>query len=167
VRRQLPDNKPVKPYPCHASEQPATPYSGGSVKTVDIKQFPETTLSSLVMEIEPGTMRELHWHPDADEWQYYVEGEARMTVFDATSKARTFSYTTGDVGFVPRTLGHYIENVGETTLKLINVFNSPKYKDVSLNNWMALTPPDLIKGHLNVDDSVIKALKRERCSVVR
>ena len=167
VRKQLPDSKPVKPYTYHASEQPATPYSGGSVKTVDNKQFPETTLSSLVMEIEPGAMRELHWHPDADEWQYYLEGEARMTVFDATSKARTFNYTVGDVGFVPRTLGHYIENIGETTLKLINVFNSPKYKDVSLNNWMALTPPDLIKGHLNVDDSVIKALKRERCSVVR
>jgi oxalate decarboxylase len=167
VRRQFPDSQPVKPYTYHASEQPATPYNGGSVKTVDVKQFPETTLSSLIMEIEPGAMRELHWHPDADEWQYYLEGEARMTVFDATSKARTFNYTAGDVGFVPRTLGHYIENIGETTLKLINVFNSPKYKDVSVNNWMALTPPELIKGHLNVDDSVIKALKRERCSVVR
>jgi oxalate decarboxylase len=119
------------------------------------------------MEIEPGALRELHWHPDADEWQYYLEGQARMTVFDATSKARTFNYTSGDVGFVPRTMGHYIENIGPTTLRLINVFNKPRYKDISLNNWMALTPPDLVKGHLNLDDTAMKALKRERCAVVR
>jgi oxalate decarboxylase len=167
VRRQLPQSAPRLPYTYHASEKPATPYSGGAVKTVDVTNFPETTLSALIMDIEPGAMRELHWHPDADEWQYYLEGQARMTVFDATSKARTFNYAAGDVGFVPRTMGHYIENIGTTTLRIINVFNSPKYKDISLNNWMALTPPDLIKGHLNVDDSVISALKRERCSVVR
>jgi oxalate decarboxylase len=83
--------------------------------------------------IEPGAMRELHWHPDADELQYYLSGEGRMTVFDATSKARTFNYQAGDVGFVPRTLGHYIENIGSTTFRLITVFNTPKYKDISLN----------------------------------
>jgi oxalate decarboxylase len=88
-------------------------------------------------------------------------------VFDATSKARTFNYTSGDVGFVPRTMGHYIENIGPTTLRLINVFNKPRYKDISLNNWMALTPPDLVKGHLNLDDTAMHALKRERCAVVR
>jgi oxalate decarboxylase len=167
VRSQLPNNPPKRPYVYAASQQPSTPYPGGSVKMVDKTQFPETTLSSLIMEIEPGAMRELHWHPDADEWQYYIAGEGRMTVFDATNRARTFDYRAGDVGFVPRTLGHYIENTGTETLRIINVFNTSKYKDVSLNNWMALTPPELLKGHLNIDDSVIRALKRERCSVVR
>jgi oxalate decarboxylase len=62
-----------------------------------------------------------------------------MTVFDATSKARTFNYHAGDVGFVPRTLGHYIENIGSTTVRVINVFNRPKFEDISLNQWMALT----------------------------
>lgn len=167
VRKLLFAGPPTSPYVYLASNQPAIPYSGGSVKTVDVAQFPKTTLASLIIEIEPGAMRELHWHPDADEWQYYLEGEARMTVFDATNKARTFDFGAGDVGFVPRTLGHYIENTGQSTVRVINVFNKPKYKDLSLNNWMALTPPDLIKGHLDVDDSVIKALKRERCSVVK
>ena len=112
-------------------------------------------------------MRELHWHPDADEWQYYIEGQARMTGFDATSKARTFNYRAGDVGFVPKTFGHYIENIGTTTLRCVNVFNKPNYKDVSLNNWMALTPPDLVQGHLNLDDATMKVLWRDRHPVVR
>ncbi|MEJ1977131.1 MAG: cupin domain-containing protein [Acetobacteraceae bacterium] len=167
VRKQLPDSAPALDYTYHASQHPATPYEGGSVKTVDVQNFPETTLSALIIELEPGGLRELHWHPDADELQYYLEGEARMTVFDATSKARTFNYRAGDVGFVPRTMGHYIENIGTSPLKCINVFNKPRYKDISLNNWMALTPPALIKGHLNLDDSTIQALRRDRRAVVR
>ena len=47
---------------------------------IGVRNFPETTLSALVVELDPGAMRELHWHPDADEWQYYLAGEARMTV---------------------------------------------------------------------------------------
>lgn len=167
VRAELPDSPPPLPFTWHASEHPPTKYDGGSVKTIDATYFPETSMSALVIELEPGGLRELHWHPDADEWQYYLEGEARMTVFDATAKARTFNFREGDVGFVPSTMGHYIENIGATTLRCLNVFNSPKFKDISLNNWMALTPPDLVRGHLNLDEVAMKALRRERRPVVR
>ncbi len=167
VKAQLPHNPPTLDYTFHASEYPATKYSGGSIKMIDRNQFPETTMSALVIEVEPGGMREMHWHPDADEWQYYLEGEARMTVFNATANARTFNYRAGDVGFVPRTLGHYIENIGSTTMRCINVFNTSKYKDISLNNWMALTPPALVKGHLDLDEVAMKALRRERDAVVK
>ena len=123
-------------------------------------------MAAKIIELEPGGMRELHWHPSADEWQYYVEGKARMTVFDATSNARTFNYRAGDVGFVPRTLGHYIENTGSGPVRMLNVFNEEKFRDISLNEWMALTPPDLIRGHLNLDDVAMKALRRERRPIV-
>ena len=36
-----------------------------------------------------------------DEWQYYIEGSGRMTVFGAQGKARTFDYQAEDVGYVP------------------------------------------------------------------
>jgi oxalate decarboxylase len=70
------------------------------------------------------------------------------------------NYHSGDVGFVPRTLGHYIQNIGSVTVRLINVFNRPKFEDISLNQWMALTPPDLVRGRLNLDDTVIGGLRR-------
>ncbi|MGE4372422.1 MAG: cupin domain-containing protein [Xanthobacter sp.] len=88
-----------------------------------------------------------------------------MTVFDATNKARTFNFRPGDVDYVPRTLAHYIENIGETPVRVLNVFNTPLYKDVSLNQWLALAPPDLVRGHLNLDEITMKALRRERASV--
>lgn len=167
VRSQLPDSPPPQPYVVHASKIEPTKYSGGTVKTVDSRNFPVTNLSALIIEIEPGGMREMHWHPDADEWQYYIEGEARMTVFDATSKARTFNYRAGDVGFVPKTLGHYIENTGSTPVRVVNVFNSRLCTDISLNQWLALTPPELVRGHLNLDDTVMKALRPDVQAVVR
>jgi oxalate decarboxylase len=165
--KQLPEHKASTAFSWHASAQEPAYYSGGSTKVIDVRQFPRTSLSALIIELEPGAMRELHWHPRADEWQYYLEGEARMTVFDATSNARTFDYRAGDVGFVPRTLGHYIENTGSTPVRVINVFNSPVYEDVSLNQWMALTPPDLVRGHLNLDEAAMKALRPDYRPVVR
>ncbi len=167
VLNQLPEKRPASPFTWRASAHEPARYAGGSTKVIDSRRFPRTSLSALIIELEPGAMRELHWHPRADEWQYYMEGEARMTVFDATSNARTFNYRAGDVGFVPRTLGHYIENTGSTPVRVINVFNSPVYEDISLNQWMALTPPDLVKGHLNLDDTAMRALRRDYRPVVR
>jgi oxalate decarboxylase len=90
-----------------------------------------------------------------------------MTVFDATSKARTFNYRAGDVGYVPKTLAHYIENIGTTTVRVLNVFNKPLFKDVPLNQWLALTPPDLVRGHLDLDDAAMASLNPNPRSVVR
>ena len=167
VRSQLPDSPPKSAYVYHASKQAANRFPGGATKVVDAKVFPETNLSALIIELEPGAMREIHWHPDADELQYYLAGEARMTVFDATANARTFNYRAGDVGYVPKTLAHYIENTGTTPVHVVNVFRSPRYSDVSLNQWMALTPPAMVQGTLDLDDTVMKALRREYRPVVR
>lgn len=167
VRKQLPDDPPPQPYVFHASKSPAMKFDGGSTKVIDRRQFPETTLSALIIDLEPGAMREIHWHPDADELQYYTKGRGRMTVFDATANARTFDFHAGDVGCVPKTLGHYIENTGKEPMQVINVFNSKDYKDISLNQWMALTPPAMVRGTLNLNDNVMKSLRRSYRPVVR
>lgn len=168
VLKDLPNQRPNNPYTIHASDLKPTQWGpAGATTIIDAKNFPITNMSALIIDLEPGALREIHWHPDGDEWQYYLSGEARMTVFDATSKARTFNYRAGDVGYVPRTLAHYIENIGDKPVRVLNVFNTPIYKDISLNQWLALTPPDLVRGHLNLDDVAMAALRRERRSVVK
>ena len=98
-------------------------------------------------------MRELHWHPNTDEWQYYIEGQARMGVFGASGQARTFDFRAGDVGFAPFAMGHYVENTGDTPMRFLEVFKSNYFADVSLDQWMALTPPEL--AHWKVDRQVM------------
>jgi oxalate decarboxylase/phosphoglucose isomerase-like protein (cupin superfamily) len=73
--------------------------------------------AAALVEIDPGGLREMHWHPNADEWQYYIEGQGRMGVFGASSQTRTFDFEAGDVGYVPFAMGHYIENAGTTPLR--------------------------------------------------
>ena len=80
----------------------------------------------------PGGMRELHWHPTSPEWQYYISGRARMTVFGSGENSRTFDYQAGDVGYVPRTMGHYIENAGDEPVRYLEMFTGPRYTDGSL-----------------------------------
>lgn len=139
----------------------------GSVRITDSKVFPISTLvAAVLVEVEPGGMRELHWHPNTDEWQYYIEGHARMTVFASDSKARTFNYQAGDVGYVPFAMGHYVQNTGETPLRFLEMFKSDYYADISLNQWMALLPPELIRAHLNLGDEVMRSLHKDKRPVV-
>ena len=63
-------------------------------------------------------------------------------------------------------MGHYIENTGDTTLRFLEMFKSDHYADISLNQWMALTPPELVQAHLNLNQKVMGALQKEKRPVV-
>ncbi|WP_428484750.1 oxalate decarboxylase family bicupin [Rhodopila sp.] len=140
---------------------------GGSVRIVDSQVFKASArIAAAFVEIEPGGMRELHWHPLADEWQYYISGRARMTVFASGNNSRTFDYQAGDVGYVPRAMGHYIENTGDAPVRYLEMFVAPRYTDVSLAQWLALIPPELVKQHLHLSDTVIGRLQKQKQLVV-
>jgi oxalate decarboxylase len=140
--------------------------SGGTARIVDSSNFAaSTTTAAALIEIEPGAIRELHWHPTNDEWQYYISGQGRMGVFANSGKNRTFDYQAGDVGYVPFAMGHYIENIGDTPLRLLEMMVAPRFEDVSLAQWMALTPKELMRHSLNLSDNVMRSLRRERQSV--
>jgi oxalate decarboxylase len=85
-----------------------------------------------------------------------------MTVFASSGLARTFDYQAGDVGYIPFAMGHYIENTGETTLRFLEMFRSDHYADVSLNQWLALTPPELVQAHLHLNDASLAALQKNK-----
>ncbi|OKP82722.1 oxalate decarboxylase [Paenibacillus helianthi] len=147
--------------------QPPLKTPGGSVRIVDSSNFPiSRTIAAALVEIEPGAMRELHWHPNNDEWQYYLTGEGRMTVFGGNGAARTFNYRAGDVGYVPFAFGHYIQNTGTETLWFLEMFRSDRFADVSLNQWMALTPEELVSSNLNVGPELMDALRKVKWPVV-
>ena len=148
------------------AQQPIKTKSG-TVRIADSSKFPVSkTIAAALVEVDPGGMRELHWHPNTDEWQYYIEGQARMGVFGASGQARTFDFRAGDVGFVPFAMGHYVENTGTTPLRFLEIFKSSYFADVSLDQWMALTPPELVEAHLKLDQQVMEALRKEKVPVV-
>jgi oxalate decarboxylase len=140
---------------------------GGIVRITDSSSFKASkTIAAALVEVEPGAMREMHWHPNADEWQYYISGQARMTVFAAENNARTFNFQAGDVGSVPFAMGHYIENIGTETLRFLEIFRSDHYADVSLAQWLKYTPHELVRAHLNIDESVLAKIPENKTPVV-
>jgi oxalate decarboxylase len=159
---------PVSPSFSHKllAQQPVKTKSG-TVRIADTSVFPASkTISAALVEVQPGGMRELHWHPNTNEWQYYIEGRARMGVFAASGQARTFDFMAGDVGYIPFAMGHYVENTGTTPLRFLEVFKSSYYADVSLNQWLALTPPELVQAHLRLDPQTLSAFRKEKFPIV-
>ncbi|MCA6106272.1 cupin domain-containing protein [Bradyrhizobium cenepequi] len=141
--------------------------SSGTVRISDSTVFPvNTTTAAALVEVHPGGLRELHWHPNGDEWLYVIEGQARMGVFAGQGQARTFDLRAGDVGYVPIAMGHYLENTGTSPLRFLETFKSPYFVDFSLDTWMALTPSPLVDAHLNLDRQVMDSLRKTKAPVV-
>ena len=145
-----------------AAMPPTKVTPGGEARVVDSRNFPASkSIAAGLVRVKPGGMRELHWHPNANEWQFYISGKARMTVFAAQSDAHTMDFNEADVGFVPKSAGHYIENLGNTDLVFLEIFKTSEFQDVSLNNWLRHLPPEMVTAHLNFDAAEIHNLTPE------
>ena len=140
--------------------------SGGEVRIVDSHVFlAAKNISGVLIKIKPAGMRELHWHPNASEWQYYLAGKARMTVF-TNEGAHTMDFNANDVGFVPRVAGHYVENTGDTDLVVLEMFATGEFQEISLNNWIRHLPPEMVTSHLNLDADTISKIPSEILDVL-
>ncbi|MEY2537669.1 MAG: oxalate decarboxylase [Verrucomicrobiota bacterium] len=139
---------------------PTKQTKGGEVRIVDSSNFKVSTTAMAMVTVHPGGMRELHWHPNADEWQYYIAGKGRMTVVATGNKARTMDFQEGDVGYVQKTLLHYIENTGDTDLIFLEMFKADRYQEFSYSEWLAHTPPELVMAHLKIDKATFDAIPK-------
>lgn len=144
---------------------PAKITRGGQVKIIDSKNFPVTPITAAIVTLKPGGLRELHWHPNADEWQYYVSGKGRMTVFISGSDARTMDFQEGDVGYILQSQPHYIENTGDTDLLFLEMFRAPTYEDISLAEWLSHTPHRLVDQHLRVGTAMLDAIPKQEAVI--
>ncbi|RSL93603.1 hypothetical protein CEP52_013168 [Fusarium oligoseptatum] len=138
--------------------------TGGKFWKIDSTNFPASkTLAATFVTLKPGGLRELHWHPNAEEWLYFHQGKAKATVFIGNAAARTFDFSAGDTAAFPDNSGHYIENTSEDEdLIWIEVYKSERVADISLTQWLALTPPDVVAQTLNVSISFVESLKKEK-----
>ncbi|KAI9709806.1 MAG: hypothetical protein M1812_007598 [Candelaria pacifica] len=158
-------------YVYHLSQKktPEAPGGGGTLAIIDSRNFPiSTTLAAAVVTLRPGGLRELHWHPTAEEWLYFNQGHARATVFIGGANARTFDFSAGDTAVFPDNSGHYIENTSKTEdLVWIELYKADRVADISLTQWLALTPPELVAQTLKIPISVVYGLKKEKQLLIK
>lgn len=127
------------------AQEPHAVYPGGREWRVDSGRFPiSKTITGTVLDLEPGALRELHWHPNADEWQYVVDGQINVTLFGSHGRFRAETLEKGDVGYIPQGYGHSIENVGDTQARILIGLNAGVYEAIDLSQWIAGNPADVL-----------------------
>jgi len=128
----------------------------GTVQLADSSNFKvSATIAAVVQTVPPGAVRAMHWHPNADEWQYYIKGKARMGVFNTGPHVVTMDFNPGDIGYVPKNYGHYVQNIGDTDMQFFAVFRTPKFAEFSLSDWLEHSPQEMVAEHLNVDPTIV------------
>jgi oxalate decarboxylase len=149
------------------SMAPTRATNHGEVRIVDSRNFPVSKhIAAAQVTIKPGGMRELHWHPHAAEWQFWIAGQGRMTVFFPVDNARTVDFRANDVGYVPSNAGHYIENTGNTDVVFLEMFASDIFHDVSLNQWLRRVPAEIVQAHLGFDKATLEQIPAEKLEVL-
>lgn len=127
------------------AQPPHREFAGGREWRVDSTHFPiSTTVAGVVLDLDAGALRELHWHPTADEWHYIVEGRVNVTLFGSHGRYRIEELEQGDVGYIPQGYGHSIENVGDHPARILIGFNAGVYATIDLSQWIAGNPPDVL-----------------------
>jgi oxalate decarboxylase len=149
------------------SMAPTVKSAGGEARIVDSGNFPvSTTIAAGLVRLKPGGMRELHWHPNSSEWQFWLAGKGRMTIVMPEGRARTMDFNANDVGFVPAVAGHYIENIGNSDVVFLEMFKAPRFMDVSLNNWIRRMPPEIATAHLNLDAATLRKIPSGKQEII-
>ncbi|MBV1833480.1 cupin domain-containing protein [Novacetimonas pomaceti] len=142
----------------HLSDStPVARNGGGQAQVADSRNFPiSKTIAATIELVRPGAMREMHWHPNADEWALVLEGQARMTVFNTGPRAQTADFKPGDIWYIKKSLGHYFENTGNTDFKAITIYKSDRFAEVSLSDWLTHIPPEMVAQTLNLPLEVVR-----------
>jgi oxalate decarboxylase len=138
----------------------------GEVRIVDSRNFALTKLAAALVTLKPGGLRELHWHPKSSEWQYWISGKGRMTVFFPYENARTVDFNANDVGYVPSNAPHYIENTGDTDAVFLEILGTDVFEDISLNQWLRRLPAQMVQAHLGLDKASIAKIPDDKLVIV-
>lgn len=167
VARQA--NKPSMSFTFKASTmKPTRENDAGNVKIIDSRNFPASVkIASAIVTLKPGCIREMHWHPNGSEWQYWIKGKGRMTVFPGEEKARTMDFSANDVGFVPAMAGHYVQNTGDEDLVFLELFVASEFQDISLNKWLRALPQQAAMAHTNLKKQDLEKIPADGDPILR
>jgi oxalate decarboxylase len=142
-------------------------FPGGEERIVSSKEFPiQTTLTGVIQDLKPGALREMHWHPNADEWQFYVSGKSRVTIFGAHGRTATEEFAPGQIAFIKQGFGHFVEQIGDEPTRILILFNSPVYEEISISAWLAANPPSLIADNFGLSQTQVAQLPKGALGII-
>ena len=144
---------------------------GSSGKEATVKQLPISKgIAGVSMRLEPGAMRELHWHATAAEWAFVIEGRVRTTVIDPQGYAETNDFEPGDVWYFPRGHGHMLECLGDKPAHFILIFDNGYFSEFgtfSISDWIGHTPKPLLAKNFGLPESAFDGFPKDEVYFAR
>src|SRR5437588_9712224 len=126
-------------------------------KEATVEQLPISKgIAGVSMQIEPGAMRELHWHATAAEWAFVDRGRVRTTVLGPGGSAETNDFEPGDIWYFPRGHGHMLECLGDGPCHFVLVFDTGYFAELGtfgISAWNGHTPKALLAKNFGVPES--------------
>jgi oxalate decarboxylase len=150
----------------HLGAQPVTTYDGGSYQQAEENNFPilkGQQASIVLLTLQPGGIREPHWHPSAWEINLVTSGVAAWVVIDGNGNHESFDQHVGDVVFAPQGSFHYFENRGRADMKIVIIQNTsaPETKDnIGIGESLSQLPPRVLSAVFGVPAETFKPFKK-------
>src|SRR3954452_3130512 len=137
-------------------------FEGGTFRLATIDEFPASkTMSGGLIIIKPGQQRNLHWHPNANEWHYYLRGKGQVALFGSGGRGKVAEFNPGDVAYIPMGFGHAIRNVGNEDLEIVQTWDNGKFEEIDLDQWVRASPTYLVSNNFaGVPQSTIDKMKQ-------
>jgi oxalate decarboxylase len=140
-------------------------------KEATVKQLPISKgIAGVSMRLEPGAMRELHWHATAAEWGYVTEGRVRTTVVDPQGAAETNDFDPGDVWYFPRGHGHMLQCLGARPCHFILIFDNGYFSEFgtfSITDWIGHVPKPLLAKNFGVPEATFDTFPKQEVYFAR
>ena len=146
--------------------QPVDKYDGGSFQQANEDNFPilkGQEASILMLTLEPGGIREPHWHPSAWELNIVTKGVAAWVVIDGNGNHESFDQHVNDIVFAPQGSFHYFENRGPDDLSIVIIQNTsaPESRDnIGIGESLSSLPPRVLSAVFCVPADTFKSFKK-------
>src|SRR6202050_4054686 len=116
-------------------------------------------IAGVSMGLEPGAMRELHWHATAAEWAFVDKGRVRTTVLSPGGYRETNDFEPGDVWYFPRGHGHMLECLGNEPCHFVLIFDNGYFSEFgtfSISDWLGHFAEALLAKNFALPESTFK-----------
>ncbi len=144
---------------------------GSFGKEATVEQLPISKgIAGVLMRLEPGVTRELHWHATAAEWAFVLDGRVRTTVISPTGASEINDFDPGDVWYFPRGHGHSLSCLGDKPCEFVLIFDNGYFSEFgtfSITDWLGHTPRALLAKNFGQDATTFDGFPREERYFVR
>src|SRR5579884_1605974 len=140
-------------------------------KEATVEQLPISKgIAGVSMQLEPGVMRELHWHATAAEWAFVIKGRVRTTVINPAGQTETNDFEPGDIWYFPRGHAHMLECLGNAPTHFILIFDNGYFSEFgtfSITDWIGHAPKSLLAKNFGLPESAFDGFPKEEVYFAR